>query len=295
MSNVPSISIVGPGKVGTAIGVLAVRAGLNVVAVGGRVAAATARAAKAMASRPCAMTVTDSAGAGEVVLLCVSDDAIETVCSQLAAAGAFKRGAIVAHCSGALGSNVLHSAAEKCGCAVGSFHPLQTFPTVQAAIERLAGAYCFCEGDDRATTVLGELARAIGVQAVMLPSEGKALYHAAGVIACNYVTTLMDAAIELCERAGIERDTARAALGVLLTATADNAAAMDPADALTGPIARGDAGTVRRHLAALASCPADVQALYRSAGERTVRLALRKGTIDNDTAETLRSILKSTR
>jgi len=294
MSKIPSISIVGPGKVGTAMGVLAVRAGLNVVAIGGRVAAATARAAEAMAGGCRAMTVTASAGAGELVLLCVSDDAIEVVCSQLAAAGAFRRGAIVAHCSGALGSDVLHSAAEKCGCAVGSFHPLQTFPTVEAAIERLAGAYCFCEGDERATAVLAELARAIGAKAVMLPSAGKALYHAAGVMACNYVTTLMDGAIELCERAGIERDTARSALGVLLTATADNATTMAPADALTGPVARGDAGTVRRHLAALASCPADVQALYRAAGERTVGLALRKGTIDNDTAETLRGIFRST-
>ncbi len=293
MSNIPSIAILGPGKVGTAIGVLAVRAGLSVVAVGGRDKAAAARAATAIGGEACAATLGEAAGAGGLVLLCVSDDAIEAVCNELALAGAFKQGAIVAHCSGALGSDILRAAGESCGCAVASFHPLQTFPTVGAAIERFAGVYCFCEGDSRATAVLADLAEAIGAKAIMLPSEGKALYHAAAVTACNYVATLMDAAVEMCERAGIARADAHAALGILLTATADNAAAMDPADALTGPIARGDAGTVQRNLAALAGCPADLQALYRAAGERTVTLALRKGTIDDNTAETLRNILKS--
>ncbi len=294
MNKLPSISILGPGKVGTAIGVLAVRAGLSVVAVGGRDQAATVRAAEAMGGDARAATLAEAAGAGELVLLCVSDDAIEAVCDELAAAGAFKRGTIVAHCSGALGSGVLRAAADKCGCAVASFHPLQTFPTVQAAIERFAGVYCFCEGDGRATAALADLATAIGARPVMLLSEGKALYHAAAVTACNYVATLMDAAVEMCERAGIARADGQAALGVLLTSTAKNVAAMGPADALTGPIARGDAGTVQRNLAALADCPADLQKLYRAAGLRTVTLALRKGTIDQRAAETLRNILDST-
>ena len=294
MSNPPSIAILGPGKVGTAIGVLAVRAGLNVAAVGGRDPAATARAVAAMNDKPRALTLSEAAAAGELVLLCVSDDAIEAVCSQLADAKAFAGGAIVAHCSGALDSGVLAPARDKCGCAVASFHPLQTFPTARAAIERFAGVYCFCEGDERATGVLVELAPAIGARAVVLPSAGKAMYHAAAVMAGNYLTTLMDAAAEMCQLAGVDRDTALAALGVLAVTTAANTQAMGPADALTGPIARGDAGTVRRHLAALASCPGDLQALYRAAGQRTVALAMRKGTIDNDTAETLRNILNST-
>jgi len=294
MSNIPSIAIIGPGRLGTAIGVLAVRAGLNVTAVGARNQAAAVRAAQAMGGRPRPLSLHAAAADGRLVLLTVRDDAIEALCRDLASADAFNSGAIVAHCSGSLAADILRPARDKCRCAIASFHPLQTFPTADAAIQRFAGVYCFCEGDRRATDVLVELAKVLGAKPVVLPSAGKALYHAAAVTACNYLTTLMDSAVEMCVHAGVERETAHAALGVLLTTTAANAAAMDPADALTGPIARGDVGTVRRHLAALADCPADLRQLYRAAGKRTVSLALRKETIDNHTAEALRDILNST-
>ena len=291
MSNPPSIAILGPGKVGTAIGVLAVRAGLNVAAVGGRDPAATARAVAAMNDKPRALTLSEAAAAGELVLLCVSDDAIEAVCGQLADAKAFGERVIVAHCSGALSSDAL-SAARELGCSVGSMHPLQTFPTADAAVGRFAGVYCFCEGDNEAVAALTALAEAIGGRPVRVSSAGKPLYHAAAVMAGNYTTALLDAAVEMCRQADIDPQAAQAALSVLATATADNARTMDLAASLTGPIARGDVGTVRRHLAAMADCPADVTHLYCVAGMRTIDLALRKGTIDHHTAQQLRETLE---
>ncbi|MHC4561605.1 MAG: Rossmann-like and DUF2520 domain-containing protein [Planctomycetota bacterium] len=292
MTSDRTIAIIGPGCVGTALAVLAARAGYTVTAIGGRNESATQSAASQVGSGVEVTTIHDAAAAGDIVLLCVSDDAIETVCNDLAAGEAFRSGVIVAHCSGALGSDIL-STAKAQGCLVGSVHPLQTFPTADAAIERFAGTYCFCEGDAQAVDVLMELARAMGGKPVFLPSAGKALYHAAAVVAGNYTTALLDAAVGICEQAGIDPADARKALAVLAETSAGNAATMDLPESLTGPIARGDVGTIRRHLDALQACPPRRRELYCVAGLQTIDLAVRKGTITNDTAQQLRDMMEA--
>jgi len=292
---VPDIAIVGGGKVGTAVGILAARAGLNVVAVGGRNADATQEAAKRIGADGRACSAAEAARAGGLVLLTVPDDAIEAVCRDLAEANAFAEGAIVAHSSGALGSDALSTARDACGAAIGSMHPLQTFPTTEAALDRLPGAYCFIEGDAEAVEALEELARAIGATPARIDAGAKALYHAAAAMACNHLTALLDAAVALCAEAGIERETALAALTPLSTATLENVASMGPAAALTGPIARGDPGTVRRHLEALGACDEKLQALYRAAGVWTADLAERKGTLDRAAAAAMRDLLRNER
>ncbi len=284
----PDIAIIGPGKVGTAIAILATKAGRAVSAVGGRDRARTARAAAAISpsAKPCRPR--QAAAAAGLVLLTVSDDAIASVCDELAES--FAKGAVVAHCSGALGSEVLGSARRR-GCAVGSMHPLQTFPSVQAAVEALPGAYCFIEGDPPAIAALERLATDIGARPVRIVSAAKPLYHAAAVVACNYLTALADAAEALCHQAGIEQSTARKALAPLVRATLENVLASGPEEALTGPIARGDVATVQRHLEALATGQGDLDGLYRAMGRWTVALALRKGTIDAAQAQALRRLL----
>ena len=286
----PDISIIGAGKVGTAIGVLAAKAGYRIVAVAGR----SMERARAAAERigPAVRAVSPAeAAAGQLVLLTVPDEAIGPVCDELATQRAFAAGAVVAHCCGALGSDVLSAARDRCGCAVGSMHPLQTFPTVEAALERLPGAWCFVEGDERAVEVLSDLADAIGGKVARMDPAGKVLYHASAVMACNYLAALLDAALALAERAGVERETAWEALEPLIRATVDNVAALGPEGALTGPVARGDRETVARHLEALANCPPELADLYRAAGAWTAELARRKGTIDDATAQALRELL----
>ena len=292
MTDIASIAIIGPGVVGTALGVLAQRAGLSVVAVGGRRLSAAQVSAARIGPAAIPMSMTDAASAADVVLLTVSDDAIESVCTDLARAGVFRTGAIIAHCSGALASDAL-SAAREVGCSIGSLHPLQTFPTTDAAIERFEGVHCFCEGDGPAVDVLTTLAEALGGLPTVLDSGGKALYHAGAVMAGNYTTALLDAACRMWAQAGIDQTTARQALSALTTATAQNAATMDLAQSLTGPIARGDVGTIRRHLEALEACSCDLRKLYCVAGLRTVDLALQKGTIDDNVAQQLRQTLCS--
>jgi predicted short-subunit dehydrogenase-like oxidoreductase (DUF2520 family) len=305
------IAILGPGKVGTALGALAARAGWRIRAVGGRkpgrarrAAAVIRPAAKAVAA-PLPLSLEEAARAGELVLLTVPDDAIECLCSRLARSGALRPGSIVAHCSGALGSDALRPAAER-GCAIGSLHPLQTFPTVEAAMELLPGSYFFIEGGSRAAGALSQLARDIGGVPVRLnrgkpggrlarggAARAKALYHASACIASNYLVAVVDAALAAGELAGIARARRIPALEPLLRATLENALRMGPRRALTGPIARGDAATVRRHLVALRQANPELADLYKALAKWTIPLARRKGTLRPAEAAKLTRLIRS--
>lgn len=291
MPSTPVLSIIGPSKVGTAIGVLARRAGYQIAAIGGRDPAKTTTAAEQIGGGVKAGTPFNAAGAGELVLLAVSDDAIQEVCTELAEAGAFADGAVVGHCSGALGSDILRAAQDRCGCHIASIHPLQTFPTAQSAIDGLAGVFWFSEGDEPAVNMLNDLIAAIGGKPVSISSEQKPLYHAAAVFACNYLAALMDMALATAEGAGVESQTAWEAIEPLVRNTVTNIGNLGPAAALTGPIARGDTETVVRHLNALREYDFELADLYRAFGRWTIELARRKGSIDESTAEALKDVL----
>jgi len=277
--------------VGTTLAVLANRAGWTVAGIAGRDEHRAATAAKTIAPATAWGPAEQIARSAQLVLLTVPDDAIEDVCRQLAQAGAFAAGGVVAHCSGALSSEVLAPARELCGAAVGSMHPLQTFPGLARALDSFPGTYCFCEGDAAAVAVLEALAEAIGGKPVRLATEGKLLYHAAAVFACNYVTALLDAALAAAGHAGIKPDLASEALTPIVRATIENALSLGPAAALTGPIARGDCELVRRQLAALAGIDPQLAAIYRVMGRRVIELALRKATISDQAASALREAL----
>ena len=272
---------------GTALGTLAVRAGYRVTAVAGRDRRRTEEAASRIGAAVPVLSPRDAASRAELVLLAVPDDAIEASCHELVAARAFARGSIVAHCSGALSSESLAPARRELGCHVASFHPLQSFPTVEAALESLPGSYCFDEGDEAALAALEALGAAIGAHCVRIDTAHKPLYHAAAVMACNYLTGLMDAALRLAESARIERRTAWQALEPLIRATVENISKLGTEAALTGPIARGDLRTVTAHLAALDESERELSDLYRALGRWTVDLALRKGSIEGTAARTL--------
>jgi len=291
MGDKPDIAIIGPGVVGTTLGILATRAGYRVVGMAGRTEAKARAAAEAVPGGIRVGPPARIAAAGGLVLLTVDDDAIEPLCRQLAEAGAFRPGAVVAHCSGAISSEALAPARDKCGAAVGSMHPLQTFPDVEAALASFAGTFCFCEGDEAAVAALEALAKAVGGRPARLPAAGKCLYHAAAVMACNYVTALLDAAAATAEHAGIPRAEALAALAPLARATVDNVAERGPAGALTGPIARGDEALVARQYRRLAQADPHLGEIYRVLGVRTVEVALAKGTISAATAGRLRRAL----
>jgi predicted short-subunit dehydrogenase-like oxidoreductase (DUF2520 family) len=207
-----------------------------------------------------------------LVLIAVPDDSINLVAGDLARSRAVNKRHVVLHLSGLLDRTALDPLADT-GAALGSFHPLQSIADPSTARPRLRGAFAGLEGDDRALLAGEGLAGALGMRAVRLAPGGKAAYHAGAVIASNYLVALGSVAEALARKAGVPPAEARALYLPLMQGTVDNLA-LGPAVALTGPVRRGDAATVRRHLAALE--PGD-RALYRALGLVALRLAREAG------------------
>lgn len=291
MPDRPHIVVIGPGTVGQTLAVLASKAGYRIVGVAARSIDHATAAAERIGPTVRVGTAEEIAPAGGLVLLTVSDDAIEPLCRDLAAKGCFTRGSTVAHCSGALPSGILAPARDLCGAYIASLHPFQTFPNVQAGLERFGGTYCFIEGDAPAVAALRSLASALGGHPVTMTSQGKLLYHAAAVFASNYLNAVLDAAVTSAGKAGIDAEDAAAALAPLIKATLANIRQFGTAKALTGPIARGDAHLVARQYHDVAAADAKLGELYRHLGDWTVDVALRGGSIDQEQAQQLRRSL----
>ena len=292
VNELPALSIVGPGRVGTAIGVLAAEAAWPVIAIGGRDRDKTTRAARRIGERVRACSVLEAARRGHLVFITVSDDAIEPVCDNIARQNGFNIHSIVVHCSGALSSDILSSARNSCRCLVVSMHPLQTFATVDSACAKLKGTYCFCEGDKGGLPVIESLAKRIGMIPVHIHNSSKVLYHAAAVFACNYLVTLMDAAIETANLAKIDRSTAWSAFVPLVVSTIENISEIGQDRALTGPIARGDITTIAQHIEKLELVEPSLASMYRAMARHTVDIALRNGSITEEKGKEIRSVLK---
>ncbi len=284
------IAIIGAGVLGTSLGVLLRRAGHDIVAVASR----TLRSAQAGASKIGETTVVGDAGlaalGADLVLLAVPDREIPAVAIQVAAGGALRRGAVVAHLSGALPAGVL-AGVRAAGGWQGSLHPLQAFADVETALAALPGTFFFLEGDREAVEVLRTLVISVDGRPILLDSASKSLYHAAACAASNYVVTLVDYAAGLMVRAGVPQDLAIPALMPLVVGTVRNLEAVGLPGALTGPISRGDVGTVRSHLDALKRAPGDLVRVYVALARKTVELALRKGKLERAAADQLLALL----
>jgi predicted short-subunit dehydrogenase-like oxidoreductase (DUF2520 family) len=226
--------------------------------------------------------------AADILFLTVPDDAIGPLCLEISHAGGWRQGQGVVHCSGALPSDILQPARDA-GALVASFHPLQAFASLHAALEHIPGSTFALEGDAALVAQLDTLVDALGGTAIHLKAEEKTIYHAAAAIASNYTVTLAALASDLLVRQGIAPDanTALHYLLPLLKGTVDNLGEVGLPDALTGPLARGDAGTVARHLQALDSCSPELGSLYRHLARLTLPLAQEKGRLDEATVEKL--------
>ena len=226
----------------------------------------------------------------EIVFLTTPDRVIQEVCDGLARQGGFRRGQIVLHTSGAHSSDIL-STAREAGAEVLSFHPLQTFPGLQAGLRALPGTFFAVEGDKEAFLVAEELVATLGGKLLAIPTEMKPLYHAAACVACNYLSTLMDVALRMYGVMGISAEQAFASLSPLIYGTLHNIGEMGPAKALTGPVARGDFPTIKSHLQSINALAPELLTLYSCLGIYTADLARRKGTLTQEQAEQLKNLL----
>jgi predicted short-subunit dehydrogenase-like oxidoreductase (DUF2520 family) len=222
----------------------------------------------------------------ELIILSVPDDAIATVAGGLQ----LYSGQAIVHTSGLLGAEVL-APAMAAGTQIGSFHPLVAFADTERAVAALNGATIALEGDDQLVALLAEMAEAIGGVPVRLAPGAKAAYHAAAVLAAGGFIALLDAIAELGRVAGLDEAGALATYAPLISQTLGNARAVGIRSALTGPMTRGDVGTLARHLDALARLAPAVLPLYRAAAEREIALAEARGALAPAAAAAMRTSL----
>jgi predicted short-subunit dehydrogenase-like oxidoreductase (DUF2520 family) len=259
---IPSLHVYGAGRVGLAILKLACDRGMTLTgAWNPREVRAERRSL--VPEIPIEVTAQPPAVAADLWLIAVPDDAIADVAERLASAPG-PRPTAVAHCAGALPAALLEPLAAQ-GVACGSFHPAMTFRGAPGDAEALAGAVVAIEGEPRAVELLGRLADRLGVGRVAVAAGSKARYHTALVLASNGRMALDAAAVRLLKEAGLDEAEALALLRPLTARTEENLRVTTPAGALTGPVARGDARTVRSQLDALADRPR-LLALYRALG-----------------------------
>lgn len=272
------VAVVGAGKVGTALAVLLGRAGHVIRAVAGG-EGTRERAARYLPNVPF-LEQEAAAAAAEVVLLGTPDSAIEPVCTSLARAGVLGEGRAVAHLSGATGLEALGTA-EAAGTDVLSVHPLMTCPDVDAAIARIPGsAFAVTARSPRGFQLGEQLALDVGGRPFALEDEMKPLYHAAAVFASNYLVTLTALAGSLADTAGVPDPLD--ALVPLQRATLENAMAVGPAAALTGPAIRGDDLTVERNLRALAEHAPEAVGAYVALADLALELASASGRLPRE-------------
>jgi len=182
---------------------------------------------------------------------------------------------IALHTCGTQGPDALAALATR-GVACGVLHPLQTIATPEQGVSALKGASFGICGDREAVEWARRIVELLDGEVLEIQPESQPLYHAAAVMASNYVVGLLDASLMLMREAGIERGQALRAIAPLVRASVENTIQMGPEAALTGPIERGDVKTISAHLRALAHVPEPLRELYCQAGLHVADLARRK-------------------
>jgi predicted short-subunit dehydrogenase-like oxidoreductase (DUF2520 family) len=291
--NTITLSIIGAGKLGQTLGrLLSVSPPVRIHQVMNRSLASARKAIEFIGQGAPAGDWGELTPVG-AILVATPDDAIASCAKALASSPAIHEGTLIFHCSGALGSEVL-TAAQARGALPASVHPAMSFANPETAAQGFSGVTCGAEGNPEALSKLRPWFEACGARWFELPAGAKLLYHAGAVMACNYVTTLLEAAFQCYEQAGMPRKTAAEVMAPLLAETVANCLSLGPANTLTGPIARGDAALVARQAEALAERVPRLAALYTSLGLATLDLARQQGRVPDQALDRLAQALKAT-
>ena len=281
------LGFIGAGTVGTALAVLLSSKGYAVVTVSSRSRDSAERLAREVSGCQVAEGNQGVVDAADLVFITTPDDVIGHVAAQLQ----WHQGQSVVHCSGAASTEILEPA-RRSGALVGSIHPLQTFAGVKQAIANIPGSTFAVEAEEPLLSTLKDIATDLNGSWIELRAGDKVAYHAAAVIACNYLVTLVKLATDLWQTFSVPPDRATKALSPLIQGTLNNINTIGIPQCLTGPIARGDSGTIKKHLDTLSKVAPTLVATYKELGLQTIPISLAKGKIDEKQAEELEAILK---
>jgi predicted short-subunit dehydrogenase-like oxidoreductase (DUF2520 family) len=269
------VAIIGPGRIGQAMGRLLAKLGVPIAFVAARKLAAARRAVRFIGMGVPALLSDPRLHGASVLLITTSDAAVADVAREFARGGKDSdmwRGKVVLHTCGSLPSTVLAPLKLR-GAAIGSLHPFQTVPSPQAGVRNLRGVFWALEGDRRALRVSRSWVKLLGGVAFSVRPGAKTLYHLSAFIVCPTVVTLMAQSMSLLKEAGVPVRISRPMLRQFVAETANNFADLGARRALTGPAVRGDWTTIRRHLAALRKSAPEFEPVYQSLLQAMLRLA----------------------
>ncbi|MCG2624242.1 DUF2520 domain-containing protein [Arthrobacter sp. I2-34] len=285
------IGVVGAGKVGAVLGAALRAAGHAVVGVSAVSAASRERAENLLPGVP-VLAIPEVIERAELVLLAVPDDALPELVAGLAGTGAWQPGQLVVHTSGRHGTGVL-APARAMGAIPLAIHPAMTFTGLSLDLTRLTDCAFGVTADRPVLPIAQALVVEMGAEPVVIQERDRPLYHAALAHASNHLVTIAAQSAQLLAAAGAEQPDRL--LGPLMRASLENALASGEA-ALTGPVARGDTGTVRVHREALMhyeveTGATDIRQAYEELARATAKRALARGLLKDGQATDILDIL----
>lgn len=280
------VGIVGAGRVGAVLGAALRRAGHRITGVSAVSEASLERAATLLSGVP-VKDVPAVIAETDLVLLAVPDDVLVGLVSGLAATGAWQAGQIVAHTSGRHGTSALNSVLAARSLPV-AIHPAMTFTGTEVDLDRLVDCCFGVTAADSVRPIAEALVIDMGGEPVWVPESARAMYHAALTHGANHLVTLVAQAMQVLAGTGIENPDR--VIGPLVRAALENTLGRGDR-ALTGPVSRGDVGTVALHLQQLRSQPPDVRTAYLAMARATTERAVASGRLSRLAAQPLLDLL----
>lgn len=281
-----SVGVIGTGRAGSVLGAALARAGHKVVAAYGVSDLSRLRAEALLPDVPL-VTPEEVLAQADLVLITVPDDVLAELVAGLSATNAFRAGQFIAHASGRYGIEVLVPA-TRAGALPLALHPAMTLTGTSLDLERISGAPFGVTAPDELRPVAEALVVEMGGDPVWVPEEHRALYHAALANGANHLVTLVAQSIDLLRAAGVEHP--QRLLGPLLFAALDNSLRSGDS-ALTGPVVRGDAGTVAAHVDVINEVSVEARRAYVAMARLTADRALANGMLRATQAEALLDVL----
>jgi predicted short-subunit dehydrogenase-like oxidoreductase (DUF2520 family) len=286
-SNPLRVGFIGAGRAANALASALHEKGYLVAAVASRTPASAEALAERIDGCTAHSTLQETADACDLVFITTPDDTIGTIAGEVQ----WHDGVWVAHCSGAESASILEAARQQ-GVCIGSFHPMQTFTAATVGAGTFPGVAFAVEGPSPLIDTLKEMANALGGWHVEIRPEHRVLYHLSGFLACGLVTAQIGQAAELWRAMGYTREQGLEVLLPILRGTVDSLESQGFPSALTGPISRGDLGTVRKHLDALDTYASSLVPLYCNIALGAVKMARENGSINQIKEQELNILLE---
>ncbi len=291
-----NVTIIGAGKVGSVLGRILADAGVPIVAVISRSKLSAQKCARFVRCRLFSTSLTDIPPETSLILITTPHNAVVDVALALSELEQLRfSGLSVCHASGMLTAEALAPLAAR-GATVFSFHPLQTFPRDFDPVDivgSIAGIYYGVDGPRRAVAVAHRLAAQLGGHTLNVPPDMRVFYHAACVVASNHLTALLAVLESMYAKLGDPRNGFFPVFKPIMMATLKNVESTSPAEALSGPVARGGTETVAQHFAAIRRYAPGLLPFFSSLTEETITLAVAKGSLAPERVEEMRQLVRS--